>query len=241
LALLSECGTEFWKLSKWMLVASLTSIAAGPLFPWLLNWFHGREAAAAFQAVMNVVGLVNPIIVSIPAIVMPVAATYVLSPRGRQDVTSLSGLTMKYVMQFELLLAPWLLALMFWPHRLLTLFYGKATVYGAQTSTLRMGVAVYILTVPMTVLGAVLTGSGKTKGNAIMQGTGAAASLICAPPLIFAGGVGGAMLSEVVTRGVRVVAAVRLLASAQSADPVATGKRELPTVPVEAPIFGDQP
>jgi O-antigen/teichoic acid export membrane protein len=218
---LRECRTEFWTLGKWMVVVSLTSMIAGPLFPWLLNWFHGRESAAAFQAVMNVVGLVNPLIISIPAIVMPVAANFLLTPGGSSR-RSLLGLAMKYIAQFELLLAPWLLILLLWPHSALIWFYGKATAYGNQAFPLRMGVLVYILTVPMTVFGAVLTGSGRTKSNAAMQGVGAVASLVCAPSLIFVGGVVGAMLAETVARGVRVLYAVRSLGSSRIASSVET-------------------
>jgi len=216
---LRDCGTEFWTLGKWMVVVSLTSIAAGPLFPWLLNWFHGREATASYQAAMNVLGLANPVILSIPTIAMPPAATFLLR-RSANPGRSLLGLGMKYVIQFELILAPWFTLLMLWPRTALVLFYGKASVYGSQTLALRIGVFVYILTIPMIVLGAVLTGSGKTKSNAAMQAGGAVASLVCAPPLIFAGGAIGAMLAEIVSRGVRVLLAIRSLSTAPIADGV---------------------
>jgi len=221
-AQLRECRTEFWTLGKWMVVVSLTSMIAGPLFPWLLNWFHGRESAAAFQAVMNVVGLVNPLIISIPAIVMPVAANFLRNPGGSPR-RSLLGLAMKYVAQFELLIAPWLLILLIWPHSALIWFYGKTTAYGNQTFVLRLAVFVFVLTVPMAVFGAVLTGSGKTKSNAAMQGAGALASLLCGPLLIFAGGVTGAMMAENVSRGVRALMGIRAL---------------FPSPPEEAKIVG---
>jgi O-antigen/teichoic acid export membrane protein len=207
---LCECGAKFWTLGKWLVVVSLTSVVAGPIYPWLLDWFHGREAAASFQAAMNVLGLANPLILSIPTIAMPAAANLLLT-RSQHTSKSLLGLAMKYVVQFELILAPWFAILMLWPHNALVLFYGKASVYGSQTSALRIGVLVYLLNVPMIVLGAVLTGSGKTKSNAAVEGTGAVVSLVCAPPLIFAGGVVGAMLAETLARGVRVLYAVRSL------------------------------
>jgi len=200
-------GTEFWTLGKWLAVVSLTSMAAGPLFPWLLNWIHNKEAVASFQAVMNVLGLANPLILSISAIVMPVVAARLFERDGHTS-KALLDLTMHYVPWFELLLAPWFLVLTIWPHSVLMSFYGKASLYGNQTVALRVGVLVYVLTVPMTVLGAVLTGSGRTRSSAAMQGAGAVASLVCAPPLILAGGVVGTMLAEIVARGIRVWYAV---------------------------------
>lgn len=203
-------GTEFWTLGKWLAVVSLTSVVAGPLFPWLLNWFRNKEAVASFQAVINVLGLANPLILSIPAIVMPTVANRMRESVGNPSKV-LFNLTMRHVLWFELLLAPWLLILTVWPHVALISFYGKATAYGNQTVALRVGVLVYLLTVPMTILAAVLTGSGRTKSNAAMQGAGAVASLVCAPPLIFAGGVVGTMLAETVARGIRVWYAVRAI------------------------------
>jgi O-antigen/teichoic acid export membrane protein len=207
-------GIAFWSVGKWLVVASITTIVAGPLVPWLLNWFHGREASAAFQAVMNVLGLANPLIVSIPTIVMPAAANF-LSAHGQYTKKSLFDLAMKYVVQMELILAPWFAVLMLWPHSALMLFYGKASEYGSQTLALRIGISVYLLTVPMTVFGAVLTGSGKTKSNAAMQVSGSVASLVCAPPLIFAGGVPGAMIAETLSRGVRTFLGIKAISASE--------------------------
>ena len=167
---------------------------------------------------MNVWGLTNPIVNSIPAIVIPATAALVLK-RGSHSGKSLLELGMKYVLQLELLLAPLFIAVAIWPHRALSLFYGKASVYSTQTTALRVGVIVFLLTVPMTVFGAVLTGAGRTRNNATMNGVGTLASLVSAPPLIYAGGAVGAMCAEIVTRSVRVLWALRLLNRPSGASP----------------------
>ena len=118
---------------------------------------------------------------------------------------------MRYVVQLELILAPLFVVVALWPQQALTLFYGRSSVYVSQTLALRIGVIVFAITVPLTVFGAVLTGAGRTKGNLAMNSAGTLASLLSAPPLIFAGGVLGAMSAEIVTRGVRVLYAIRLL------------------------------
>ena len=207
---LRECGTEFWTLGKWMVVVSLTSAAASPVIPWMLNWFHGREAAASYQAATNVLGIANPIILSIPAIVMPAAATF-MAKGSAQTGKSLSRLAMKSMIKFELIIAPWCAFVLLWPHTALIWFYGKGSVYGSQTVALRIGVLVCISSVPMVVFGAALTGVGRTKSNAAIQGAGAVASLVCAPPLIFVGGVAGAMVADSVSRSVRALVGIRAL------------------------------
>ena len=207
---------DFWILARWLIVVSLASALAGPLFPWLLNWFHGKSTVASYQAVMNVLGLANPLILTIPAIVMPAVATS-LQNNGLKG-SKLHTLAMRYSLQFEFLIAPWLIVLLIWPRGALMAFYGKVTPYASQTTALRVGILVYILTVPMTVFGAVLTGAGKTKSNAAMQFAGAVASLLCAPPLIYVGGVVGTILADTAARGSRVWYADRAIRYFSNAD-----------------------
>lgn len=203
-----ETGIEFWNLAKWLVLGGITGIIASPLLPWLVNWFHGRQATASFQAVFNVLGVANPVILSIPALAMPAAANLI----ARADPgKTLKGLALKYALRFELLLSPWFLTLECWPHNVLARFYGGASVYCNETLPLRIGVLVYLLTVPLTVFVAVLTGAGKAKSNAATQGSGAIASLLCAPPLVIAGGVPGAVLADMIIRGVKLVFSYRLL------------------------------
>jgi O-antigen/teichoic acid export membrane protein len=207
---LRTCGMQFWSLGKWLAVASLMSVVAGPMLPWLLNWFHGREAAAAFQAAMNVVGLANPIILSVPGVVMPAVANYSVGSSAPAQRSALE-IGMKYTLQFVLILCPLLVFLAIWPHAALAVFYGRSSFYSTQALALRIGVIVYLFTIPMTVLGAVLTGIQRTKGNASMNGIGTLVSLLTAPPLVYFGGVAGAMLAEVASRGARAVWALKLL------------------------------
>jgi O-antigen/teichoic acid export membrane protein len=118
---------------------------------------------------------------------------------------------MKYTLQFVLILCPLLVFLAIWPHAALAVFYGRSSFYSTQALALRIGVIVYLFTIPMTVLGAVLTGIQRTKGNASMNGIGTLVSLLTAPPLVYFGGVAGAMLAEVASRGARAVWALKLL------------------------------
>ena len=213
---------EFWEIGKWLLLGAATSITAGPLFPWLLNWFHGREATASYQAAMNLLGLVNPVILSIAAIVMPASATFVAGPRCR----SLLELGLRQSATFGAILAPWLLLVLVAPRLALGWFYGRSSIYCTQTTAVRIGVAVYLLTVPLMVFGAILAGSGRSKDNAKMQGIGALVSLFCAPPLIWLASAVGAMLAEIVSRGARVVLSVCMLGN--------TAASTVPAADVEA-------
>ncbi len=209
---LHPIGIAIWNLGRWLALGNLAGLAVIPLFLWLLNWFHGREAAASFQAVLNVLGFANPIILSVPAIVVPEVASFIFT-RREQRSQSLEGLGMRYVVWIGLILAPFLLFLTIWPRLSLLLFYGKASPYLNQTTALRAAVFALILAIPLTVFLAVLAGAGKTKGNAIALGTGAAAALLFAPPLIFAAGSAGGMLSLIANRMACVLMTIRFLRS----------------------------
>jgi O-antigen/teichoic acid export membrane protein len=205
-----DSGLRFWNLGKWLAVVSLLGVAEGPISPWLLNWFHGIESAARFQAVMSVWGLAHPITSSIPAIVIPATAN-LLQKSEKRNGKALIELGSKYSLEYGLILAPLFIVLALWPHNILMLFYGRTSVYVTETLAMRIGIIVIIITVPMMVFDAILTGAGRTKTTASMHGAGAVASLVSSPPLIYSGGVCGAMLVEVVSRGARFLWAVRAL------------------------------
>ena len=207
---LRNCGLQFWKLGKWLALVSLLSVAEGPISPWLLNWFHGRESAAQLQAVMNVLGLANPVVGSIPPVVIPATAAFLLLKENWKP-GALIRLGMKYSGEFLLILAPVLIVLALWPRTVLMWFYGRNSAYTTQSIALQVGVIVTIIYIPMIVFGAVLTGAGRTKSMAAMHGAGAVASLVFSPPLIFAAGTVGAMLVEVLSRGARLFWAMRTL------------------------------
>jgi O-antigen/teichoic acid export membrane protein len=206
-----ECvrvGAEFWQMGKWLLLSSAAGIAAAPLLPWLLNWAHGRTAAAEFQAVMSVLNLTNPLVLSITAIVIPAVAGTVPAGDSRRDAWSVA---LRYVAQFELILAPFILVMLVWPRWILTVFYGATSPYAGQMLTLRIGALACALSIPLSVLQSVFAGKGKARNNAILQTGGSLPGLFGAPLLVWVAGVPGAMAAETMNRGVKVTLAWQLL------------------------------
>ena len=191
---------QFWRISGWLLLSSLTGIVAAPWMPWLLNWFHGRSAAASFQAVMGVLNLTNPVVLSISAIVIPAVSAMLVRPGSKHRCLKIA---LRYIVQFEILLAPLLVVMLVWPHWVLSLFFGSHSVYCRETVALRIAVFTCVLNVPLQVFQGVLTGKGNTRSVAILQGAGALTGLLGAPLLVFYAGVPGSMLAESVNRGVK--------------------------------------
>jgi O-antigen/teichoic acid export membrane protein len=206
-----ECvrvGGEFWQMGKWLLLSSAAGIAAAPLLPWLLNWARGRTAAAEFQAVMSVLNLTNPLVLSITAIVIPAVAGTLPSGDRLRDAGSIA---LRYVTQFELILVPFMLVILIWPRWVLTVFYGAGSPYAGQMLTLRIGALACALSIPLSVLQSVFAGKGKTRNNAILQTGGSLPALLGAPLFVWLAGVPGAMAAETINRGVKVTLGWHLL------------------------------
>lgn len=204
---------RFAKIGSWLFVSSLTAVLILPLMPWLLNGFHGREAAAGFQATANVLGMANPLVLSISSVVMPAAARFSAVSTANSTM-SLCRMGRRYSTAFLAVLVPWFGVVLIAPHFVLRVFYGSASSYLALTSALRIGVLVYLLTVPLTVFCSILSGSGLTKKNAIMQGVGAVTSLLCAPLLVYFFSISGAMLAAAISLAVRLWVSIRMLIGA---------------------------
>jgi O-antigen/teichoic acid export membrane protein len=197
LASREECfaiGLDFWRIARWLLLSSIASFASAPLLPWLLNLARGRSEVGAFQAVYSVMSLCNPLVMSIPAIIIPAVAA-----RRRQGGRAV----WQYTLLFETLLAPLLAAMLIWPRAVLAAMYGSGSPYCAQTFALRIGVAACALAVPLSAMQSVFTGQGKTRNNAVVQTAGSLLSLLFAPLLIFRLGVTGTLLVETASRAMK--------------------------------------
>lgn len=206
---LHELAERFWSFGKWLIVASLVGAMAGQLPLWILAAYYSREQAAAFQALVNVLGVTHPILLSISAVVLPAAATALQAESA--SVTVARDLGSHYIWQFEVLLAPLLIACAIWPSSILRAFYGASSPYVHLTTALRIMVAAYLLTVPALVFSAILTGHADPRSSAMVQiGSGIVAVLAMVPgSLLF--GVIGATAGDTLCRAARVAISYLLL------------------------------
>ena len=193
---------EFWTIAKWMILTSLAGFASAPLLPWLLNWARGREAVAAFQAILSIMNLTNPLVLSIPAIVIPAVAA------GRYSVRQAFW---RYTIQFELFMAPFLFFLFFFPRWALMHLCGNHPEYFEQTTALRIGVCACLLAVPLSVLQNLFAAIKQTRNNAIVQSIGVGCSLLIAPVLVYFAGIVGTIQAEVFARLLKTIGAGLLL------------------------------
>lgn len=208
---LYQLAVRFWSFGKWLIVASLVSAAAGQLPLWVLAAYYSREQAAAFQALLNVLGVTHPILLSISAVVLPAAAAAkTLQPQSSASAVA-RELGSHYIWQFELLLVPLLIACAIWPSFILRAFYGASSPYVHLTAALRVMVVAYALTVPAFVFMAILTGNAEPRSSAIMQIGAAIVAILAIVPGSILFGVIGAVAGDTLCRAAKVVISYVLL------------------------------
>ena len=115
----------FWTLGKWVFLNGIILIVTGLAFPWALAIMDGPSAAAAFQAVLNVANLANPIAFGLSNIILPAVAQAYASGSMRSAWTA----ARTYIVIGATLLSFFVVLVMLMPHTVLVLFYGADSPY----------------------------------------------------------------------------------------------------------------
>ncbi len=143
-----EYRREAWKLGKFNLVANLMGMAILQIPSWSLNAFYGRAAVGSFQAVANLVGVANPIIFSMGAVLMPAVAR--ASMIGREHARSSA---FRYGLKFGLFLLPCFVLFLAAPHQLMAAVYGRNSPYLSLAPLLRVFTLTFLLQYVASVVG----------------------------------------------------------------------------------------
>jgi O-antigen/teichoic acid export membrane protein len=116
---------SFWLIGRWQISINAILLLNVRLYPWALAYAEGAAAAAGFQAMLNIVNLMNPLIIglgnAIPQIASKARANEGLGHAWRASrAFILIGLPFAIVFAIALLLAPRLV---------LQFFYGEGSPY----------------------------------------------------------------------------------------------------------------
>lgn len=181
---------SFWKLGRWNLFAYALDAATGALFPWTLGLAQGVQEAASYQAASNLVRITHPVIFGVGNLIVPAA-----SHAEREGGIRRAGRSaLRYGSQGSLLLLPYLLVLVLWPHTALSLAYGHSSGYIGLTAAVRWFALAYVFSYLFTVLGAFLNGIGHPSKLFAAEVVGAVCALAVGIPLTIRSGVVGACM-----------------------------------------------
>lgn len=176
----ASMAREAWQVGRFVLVTYALGAALFYIFPWSLSIIHGLEATARFQALLLVLGVVNPIMYGMISILIPVVA------RARQSssVQAAYRAGLSYGALGGLVILPYLLVLFAAPALVLSLFFGSGSPYADQTQELRVLSAVFMLHYTTIVLQSVLNGIRRVLPAAIAQMSATFVAVIVGIPLL---------------------------------------------------------
>ena len=196
--------TEFllsaWKLSKFALVANLVGMGILQLPSWAIEVFHGRPAVGSYQALANLVGLANPIIFSMVAVLTPavVRASLIGRDHARQSA-------LRHGLRFGVLLLPCFLLVAIAPYHVMLLVYGQRSPYLTLAPLLRVFTITFVLQFIGSVIGGYEGGLARPRSYMYSQfcclGTLATGGLL----LIYLYGIAGAVYAGLIAAAARML------------------------------------
>jgi O-antigen/teichoic acid export membrane protein len=115
--------------------------------------------AGAFQALSNVVGVTNPIFISVANLIIP-ASGRARSERGPKAAFHEA---VRYGAQGAFFVLPYLILVLIWPHQVLSILYGRHSDYANLTTALRIFSAAQFVYYVAVVLATLLNALGHTR------------------------------------------------------------------------------
>lgn len=184
---------DHWSLGRWFLLTNLITIVTVQAMPWTLAFFHGEAEVAEFGVLAQIMGLSNPIIISIAGLVVPAVA----AAASKRGIGAARHVALSYGLQGAALLMPYYLFVFLLPELVLRLFTKNNPAYTGLTLHLRLFVIGYTLVFPAQVMQALLNGLGRTRSTFAAQCAFSATTLLFSLPLAAIYGLTGAVWSGV--------------------------------------------
>jgi O-antigen/teichoic acid export membrane protein len=184
---------KFWIFGRWILLTNVMTVLIIQIFPWSLKLFHGPEATASFQVIVNILGVSNPVIFSLGGLIIP-AVTQTSMEGKREEVWRTAW---KYALPFGSLLLIYYVVLLVWPREILAVFYGSNSPYlflGLETP-LRILVLSFALMYCSIVFQSLLYGLEDSRAVFLVQLLSTGVGLILGIPLVIFSEVLGACIA----------------------------------------------
>jgi O-antigen/teichoic acid export membrane protein len=195
-----ELVQDAWKLGKFALVGNIVGIGILQLPSWAIEVFHGRATVGSYQALANLIGLANPVIFSMGALLTPAVVRASLTGRDHARRSAL-----RHGLRFGLLLLPAFLLLAMAPHHVMLLVYGYNSPYLALAPFLRVFSVTFVLQFIGSVIGGYEGGLARPRSYMYSQfcclGVLATAGLL----LIYFYGIAGAVYASLIAAAARML------------------------------------
>jgi O-antigen/teichoic acid export membrane protein len=223
-AALASAARTFWRHGRWLLLLQFVALITIYATPWTLKLFHGSREVAQFQAVAVLLGVANPVTMSMVGLIVPAVAA--ASRGGNTGAAKTAAL--RYGAVGATLLAPYYLALVLFPTTVLALFSRNNPEYVGLTTPLRLFVAAYAMFYVAQMSAALLNGLGRSRAAFVAHAAGAAATLLVAIPLAASFGLSGAVWGGLAPAAAHAAASMLLLRRMNRLQPATPGTAPMP-------------
>lgn len=189
-----ELARRFWQVGSRAVLAHFADTGAVLALPWALALSRGPQAAASFQAALNILGISHPLMYGIGNVVVPASA------RAAQEDGPGSGWSAakRYGRLGLWVLLPYALILFFFPQKILHLFYGSRGSYVSEYNVLRILLLAGVCTYLFGVITAFLNGMKRPGLVLLAEVWGLAAAVFISVPMAIAFGLWGATVGLLV-------------------------------------------
>lgn len=116
---------NFWPIGRWQLTINAVLLLNVRIYPWALAYSEGAAAAAAFQAMLNVANLMNPLIIGLGNAIPQVAAR----TRAQEGVGIAWRAARRYILTGLIPALAFSAIIIVAPSFVLSLFYGADSPY----------------------------------------------------------------------------------------------------------------
>lgn len=199
---------DYWNLARWALLNNVTGVFSLQMFPWLLSLARDASAAASLQALVNVLGVTNPIVFSTVSLIVPAGAR-AWRDRGIEGVSKIAN---RYALRGGLFLLPLFAGIFFAPTKILTMFYGQNSLYASLRPELQVLSVAHLTNYAAVVMAAVFSAVEDARATFWVLLASAFGSMLLGVPLVLWKGIWGASVAMCGSALIRVLISKSILA-----------------------------
>lgn len=182
---------DFWSLGRWAVLNNAAATFSVQFFPWMLAVLLGTTAAGTFQALNNVLGVTNPIVLSAVNVILPASA----SAWRTSGLQAASRVAVRYGVLSGLILCPCFAITMLLPGRVLAIFYGHNSSYLVYSTALRILVIATAVNYIAVVLSTLVNALEQTRVTFVVLVASGVSSFVVGLPLMAWKGLAGAAIA----------------------------------------------
>jgi O-antigen/teichoic acid export membrane protein len=199
-AAVGQTGLDYWSVGRWSLASSLVTALRFNALIWMIGFAAGRAHVAEFQAAINVVNVINPVMVGLCNLIPQTAAH-----ASGGGVATAWRATRHYASLGFAPTVAYYAFVMVSPETMLWLFYGAGSQYLDVTRSVQILGAAFSFNYVSEMVCSFLHGINSPRTALHINLVGTVVTILGFVPLVAAFGLPGAAMSLALANGIRLL------------------------------------